>query len=109
LLQSAYTASKAALINLTKAIATQYGRDGIRANLVLPGFTESKDSTRQGAAKHADELLKRNLIPRLGQPEDIANAALFLASEEASFITGQLLSVEGGGSVHAGHLAFDGK
>ncbi len=104
--QSAYLVSKAGLSQLTRAIATQHGRDGIRCNAVGPGFTVSPDRDRQGAAKlSADELMKRNLIGRLGQPEDIANAVRFLVSDEASFITGQVLVVDGGASAHGGDLA----
>jgi NAD(P)-dependent dehydrogenase (short-subunit alcohol dehydrogenase family) len=104
--QSAYLVSKAGLAQLTRAIATQHGRDGIRCNAVGPGFTVSPDPDRQGAAKlPADQLMKRNLIGRLGQPEDIANAVRFLASDEASFITGQILVVDGGASAHGGDLA----
>jgi len=103
--QSAYLVSKAGLLQLTRAIATQHGRDGIRCNAVGPGFTVSPDPNRQGAAKFADQLMKRNLIGRLGQPEDIANAVRFLVSDEASFITGQVLIVDGGASAHGGDVA----
>ncbi len=104
--QSAYLISKAGLAQLTRAIATQHGRDGIRCNAVGPGFTVSPDPNRQGAAKLSDDqLMKRNLIGRLGQPEDIANAVRFLVSDEASFITGQILVVDGGASAHGGDYA----
>jgi NAD(P)-dependent dehydrogenase (short-subunit alcohol dehydrogenase family) len=103
LVLTAYGASKSALIQFSYSLATQYGRSGIRCCVVQPGFTEDRDdSNREGAARSPDLMLSRNLIPRLGQPEDIANAVVFLCSDKASFITGIVLRVDGGSGAHAG-------
>jgi NAD(P)-dependent dehydrogenase (short-subunit alcohol dehydrogenase family) len=97
---TAYGVSKAGLMQLTRAIATQHGVDGIRCNAVCPGFISSEDPSREGAARHSQELLEQNLIGRLGLPTDIANAVVFLASERSAFMTGQIVVVDGGASVH---------
>jgi NAD(P)-dependent dehydrogenase (short-subunit alcohol dehydrogenase family) len=98
---TAYGVSKAGLMQLTRAIATQHGVDGIRCNAVCPGFISSDDPNRVGAAQHSQELLEQNLIQRFGRPADIANAVVFLASERSSFMTGQIVVVDGGASVHS--------
>ena len=97
---TAYGVSKAGLMQLTRAIATQHGVDGIRCNAVCPGFVSSDDPNREGAAQHSQELLEHNLIGRYGRPTDIANAVVFLASERSAFMTGQIVVVDGGASVH---------
>lgn len=93
--QSVYAASKAALDGLTRSIAREYGSRGVTANVVAPGFVET-DMT----AGLSDELKKRlrESAPagRLGRPEDIAAAVLYLASNEAGYVTGQTLGVNGG-------------
>ena len=93
---AAYAASKAAINGLTRNIALDYGPKGIRANAIAPGaiFTPS-------AASELDEEEARSIrdnypIGRWGSPEDVANAALYLASDEASFVTGAVLTVDGG-------------
>jgi NAD(P)-dependent dehydrogenase (short-subunit alcohol dehydrogenase family) len=97
---TAYGVSKAGLMQLTRAIATQHGVDGIRCNAVSPGFTASSDPNRAGAAQYSQEILEQSLIGRYGYPTDIANAVVFLASDRSGFITGQILAVDGGSSVH---------
>lgn len=93
--QSNYVATKSGLIGLTKVWAREFGRKGITVNAVAPGFiqTEMIDTVPKA---YIDTLLSRTPVARLGQPEDIANAYLFLASDEASFINGITLSVDGG-------------
>ncbi len=93
--QSNYVATKSGLIGLTKVWAREFGRKGITVNAVAPGFiaTEMIKTVPQG---YIDSLLARTPVNRLGEPEDIANAYLFLASDEASFINGITLSVDGG-------------
>jgi len=93
----AYTASKAGLLGLTRALADQWAYDGVRVNLVAPGFVETRmtDYTRADAASHK-ALLRAIPARRFGQPDDIAGPALFLASPAASYITGQSLAVDGG-------------
>ena len=93
----AYTASKSALMGLTRALADKWARDGIRVNAVLPGFIETR--LIAGTAEDAERRAKtERVIParRLGQPEDIAHAVLFMASPEASYVVGQGLVVDGG-------------
>ncbi len=93
--QTNYSASKAGLIGLTKALAREVGSRGITVNAVAPGFVET-DLTAGLPEELMAELHKRLVIKRLGTVEDVAYAAAFLASEEASYITGQVLSVDGG-------------
>jgi NAD(P)-dependent dehydrogenase (short-subunit alcohol dehydrogenase family) len=92
-----YCASKGAIDNLTRQLAVDYARAGIRVNSVAPGTIETAMSKpfRDTPALLA-EYRARTLLPRLGTPADVANAVLFLASEDASFITGHTLVVDGG-------------
>ncbi len=90
-----YSANKAAIISLTRSVAATYGRQGIRANTICPGFVHTDMVARLGeGAIRAGE--KMSLLGRGAQPLEIANTALFLASDEASFITGVHLPVDGG-------------
>jgi 3-oxoacyl-[acyl-carrier protein] reductase len=93
--QTNYVAAKAGLIGMTKVWAREFGRKGITANAVAPGFIET-DMVADLPEGHLEQVKARSAIPRLGTPQDIAQAYLFLASEEASFITGVTLSVDGG-------------
>lgn len=93
--QTNYVASKAGVIGMSKVWARELGRHGIRVNAIAPGFT----ATEMVAAmpeKILDGMKARTPLGRLGDPRDIANAYLFLASDEASFITGDVLRVDGG-------------
>ena len=102
-----YNTAKAGVNQLTRAIAIQYARQGIRANAIMPGAVDTPLIYKQivGQYKDADEMIRaRNAaIPmgRMGDAWDIANAAVFLASEEARFITGVCLPVDGGASCAA--------
>jgi NAD(P)-dependent dehydrogenase (short-subunit alcohol dehydrogenase family) len=92
----AYSAAKAGVNALTRSVATAYGKDGIRVNAVSPGSIFSP-SMEKNVPSDVIELLRDNcLLPRMGTPDDIADAVLFLASAESSFITGQILRVDGG-------------
>jgi len=93
--QANYAASKGGIQGFTRCLATEIGRRNITVNAVAPGFIET-DMTQ--AVRNAAEAKIKDSIPlrRLGKPEDIANAVLFLASEEASYITGHVLTVDGG-------------
>lgn len=93
--QTNYVATKSGVIGMTKTWARELGRDGITVNAVAPGFIETPmvDTVPQ---KVLDQLTGRTPLGRLGTPEDIANAYLFLASDDAAFITGAILSVDGG-------------
>jgi 3-oxoacyl-[acyl-carrier protein] reductase len=93
----AYTAAKTGLLGLTRALGDKFASDGVRVNLVAPGFIETRMTA--GARKDADvekRLLKALPMRRWGQPQEIADAILFLASPAASYITGQSLVVDGG-------------
>jgi 3-oxoacyl-[acyl-carrier protein] reductase len=93
--QANYAASKAGLIGFTQSIAKELGSRNITVNALAPGFIET-DMTAALSAELKAELLKKIPLNSLGQPEDIANAALFLASPAARYITGQVLTVDGG-------------
>ena len=96
----AYTAAKHALVGLTKQLSLELGQHGITVNSIAPGFILSNAATeRQWQAYGQDgqtQIINRIHTRRLGKPEDIAAAAAFLTSDEASWITGQILSVDGG-------------
>lgn len=93
-----YASTKGAVVNMTRATAVDYARENIRINAVCPGHLEAPTSLGGAAARAMDnrELLDRYPMGRLGKPEDVANAIAFLASEEAAFITGISLVVDGG-------------
>jgi NAD(P)-dependent dehydrogenase (short-subunit alcohol dehydrogenase family) len=95
--QDAYTASKGAVISLTRSLAVQFAARGVRANCIHPGFIETPMQTVRTSDPAWVEGA-RGAIPlgRLGTPRDVVNAALFLASDEASYITGAELVVDGG-------------
>jgi 3-oxoacyl-[acyl-carrier protein] reductase len=93
--QANYSASKAGLIGLTKSAARELASRNITVNAVAPGFIET-EMTAQLPASAREALLTRSFIARPGLPKDVAGAVLFLASEEASYITGQVLAVDGG-------------
>jgi 3-oxoacyl-[acyl-carrier protein] reductase len=93
--QTNYVATKAGVIGMTKVWARELGRYNIRVNAVAPGFTLT-DMVLQMPEPIRDGMIARTPLGRIGEPRDIANAYLFLASDEASFITGQVLRVDGG-------------
>jgi len=93
--QANYAASKAALLGFTKSVARELGSRGITANALAPGFIETDMTAALNEQLRAD-LLKRIPLASFGQPEDIANAALFLAGSAARYVTGQVLTVDGG-------------
>jgi len=93
--QANYAASKAGLIGFTQSVAKELGSRNITVNALAPGFIETDMTAVLGADKKA-EILKNIPLNSLGQPEDIANAALFLASPAARYVTGQVLTVDGG-------------
>jgi NAD(P)-dependent dehydrogenase (short-subunit alcohol dehydrogenase family) len=102
---SAYAVSKAGIENLTRYVAAQHGKQGIRCNAVAPGLIVTPATAGTYAGPAGDMMLSHHLTPRLGDVVDIANAVVFLASEEAGFITGQVINVDGGLLSHQPYLA----
>ena len=97
---TAYGAAKAGVINLTRYVATQYGRRNIRCNAVAPGLILTERANEAVSPPIQKIFEEHNLVPRNGRPEDIGNAVAFLASDDAAFITGQVLAVDGGMFIH---------
>jgi 3-oxoacyl-[acyl-carrier protein] reductase len=93
--QANYAAAKAGMIGMVRALAREAGGRGVRVNAVAPGYIAT-DMTAALAGEHRDALLARTPLGRLGDPEDVANAVAFLCSPAAAFITGAVLSVDGG-------------
>lgn len=99
----AYGASKAALVSLTRYVATEFGQQGVRCNAISPGFIVIPE--KPGREAVAATMLRHSLTPRLGIPEDIAALVVFLASDESAFITGQNICVDGGMLAHQPYVA----
>ncbi|MAM70623.1 MAG: 3-oxoacyl-ACP reductase [Gammaproteobacteria bacterium] len=93
--QSNYAASKAGIEGFSRALALEVGSRGITVNCVAPGFIDT-DMTREISAEHSELLLGRIPLGRYGQPEEVAAAVAYLASDEAGYITGETLHVNGG-------------
>lgn len=91
-----YGVSKAAINALTQNIAVQYAKENVRCNAVLPGLIATDAAMKNMSEDFIESFLRHVPLNRFGQPDDIANAVLFLASEQSSFITGQILEVAGG-------------
>ncbi len=95
-----YTASKGGVIALTRLVATQYGGQGVRANCICPGAT---DTPMTGGVwrqpERARELERRVPLKRVGLPEEIGNTACFLLSDDAAYMTGQVIAVDGGATI----------
>lgn len=102
----AYTASKAAVVNFSRSLALETANYGVRVNVVCPGAIDTPLLQRQfadgkkGPQGTMEDLVGMHPLGRLGQPEEISKPILFLSSEEASFMTGSVLVVDGGYTIH---------
>ena len=104
---AAYSAAKGAIITLTQAVAIEVGHDRIRVNCICPGGVNTPlvhRGTRGGQQGAEERMAKMQPIPRAGHPEDIANMALFLASDESEWISGTAMVVDGG--INTGNVRF---
>ncbi|MDR1365844.1 MAG: 3-oxoacyl-[acyl-carrier-protein] reductase [Holosporales bacterium] len=93
--QANYTAAKAGLVGMTKTVAAEIASRGITVNCIAPGFIDSP-MTKKLADEQKEKLIERILMRKIGTPDDVAAAAVFLASDEAQYITGQTIHVNGG-------------
>ena len=93
--QSAYSAAKAALIGVTKTLAIELGSSGIRVNAIAPGVIET-DMTKALTETQWDALLSKAAMPRAGQPQEVADLSLYLASDSSAYVTGQIIRIDGG-------------
>ena len=93
---TAYSASKHGVVGLTQTVALDYAAEGIRANVVCPGFIHTPMVTESLGEEEAKQIAALHPLGRMGKPEEVAEAVLFLASDKASFVTGTCLFVDGG-------------
>ena len=92
-----YGMTKAAVINMTKGMAKEYGNQGVRVNALLPGFTDTKLAAGLKSMPGMDKYMEANLaISRMAQPEEMVGSVLYMVSDEASYFTGQGMVVDGG-------------
>ena len=98
---NAYTCTKAAIVQLTRCIATTHGKKGIRCNAVAPGMVLTKPNLENTPKVVRDIVESETLLPSLGVPEDIANVVAFLASDDSKYMTGQVVVADGGTWIHA--------
>lgn len=101
----AYASSKAAINCLSQYVATQYGARNIRCNAVSPGLILTRTARDNNTDEQLDRIRSHSLTPQLGDPADIAAAVAYLASDDARFVTGQVIAVDGGYISHMPHVA----
>jgi NAD(P)-dependent dehydrogenase (short-subunit alcohol dehydrogenase family) len=104
LTRTAYSASKAAIESLTRSIATQYGRSGVRANTIVPGLILTEAARNGIPADLLERYTTKTLTPHIGTPMDVAGLVRFLASDESRYITGETITIDGGMSAHSASL-----
>lgn len=92
----AYGASKAAIMSMARYVAAMYGKQGIRCNAICPGLIRTEGGKKNVHGPMVEIMERNTLAPRLGQPEDVGALAVYLCSDDAAFITGQSISVDGG-------------
>lgn len=102
---TAYAAAKGGVNALTMCVATQFGKQGIRCNALCPGLVLTDTARASCPAEVVRAIEESNLVARVGLPADLAAAALFLASDESAFVTGQIWSIDGGQLAHLPHFA----
>ena len=102
---SAYGVCKAGIEALTRYVAAQHGKEGIRCNAIAPGLIVTPATIGHYAGPVGEMMLSHHLTPRLGKPEDVAHAVVYLASDEAAFVTGQIINVDGGLLSHQPYYA----
>ncbi len=103
---AAYGASKAAINSLTQYAATEYGKQGVRVNAIAPGLILTDATRASGHAEHLLPIMIDNMLTtRAGEPLDIAYMVLYLASDESGYVTGQVISVDGGLGAHQPYVA----
>ncbi len=101
----AYAVSKTALIGLARSLAIEWGPRGVRVNCLAPGIVKTEFARALwDNPKIADPAKERAALRRLAEPDDVAGAAVFLAAQAGSYITGQTIVIDGGTTIHAGHL-----
>lgn len=93
---TAYGISKAGVIQLTRAVATQYGKAGVRCNAIAPALVMTGNTTEWMPAPYKEIYLRNSLTPYVGEPQDIASVVAFLASSESRYMTGHVIPVDGG-------------
>jgi len=93
--QTAYAASKAALLGAAKSIAREFASRGVTVNAIAPGFIET-DMTAALSAEQREDFVKYVPVGRMGNPRDVGAACVYLASEEAAYVTGHVLRINGG-------------
>jgi NAD(P)-dependent dehydrogenase (short-subunit alcohol dehydrogenase family) len=98
--RAAYGASKAGVVLLTKSVASQYGTRGIRCNAVAPGLTLTPGAVGNATPEYVEASAVKYPMPRMCKPEDVANAVLFLASDEAAYVNAATIMVDGGATVY---------
>lgn len=101
---TSYSVAKAGVEALTRSVAAQYGTRGIRCNAIAPGLIDTEGALTRLPTDFVEGMRRHNLLARLGRPEEIAAVAVFLASDSAAFMTGQVLHVDGGLTVGMPHL-----
>jgi NAD(P)-dependent dehydrogenase (short-subunit alcohol dehydrogenase family) len=97
---TSYAATKAGVVGLTRSIATQYGRAGIRCNAIAAGFVRTPSTVANLSPEVEDIVCRNTVVGFLGEPRDVAATASFLLSDAARYITGEVLRVDGGQLAH---------